>query len=72
MVTLFCLLKIKPYPIVIIDSSSYEVKKEIQLKEHNTGYSSLCVCDEHSFIYVYDGIFLQISSEDSSILFHSK
>ena len=62
----------EPYPIVIIDSSSYEVKKEIQLKGYITFYSSLCVCDEHSFVYVYKGTFLQISNEDGEILFKSK
>jgi hypothetical protein len=55
-----------------VDSSSYEVMKEIQLKEYITNYSSLCVCDEHSFVYVNEGTFLQISSEDGRVLFHSK
>ena len=63
---------IKPYPIIIIDSSSYQVKKEFQLKEYITSESSLCVFDEHSFIYACDGTFLQISSEDGRVLFHSK
>ena len=62
----------EPYPIVIIDSSSYEVKKKIQLEEYITRCSSLCVCDEHSFVYAYDGTFLQISNEDGEILFKSK
>ena len=62
----------EPYPIVIIDSSSYQVKKEIQLKDSITGCSSLCVFDEHSFIYVYEGTFLQISNEDGEIIFKSK
>ena len=63
----------EPHPIVIIDSSTYQVKKVIQLKEHITGCSSfpLCVFNEHSFIYVSFGIFLQISNKDGSILFHS-
>ena len=58
--------------IVIIDSSSYEVKKEIQLEEYITDCSSLCVYDEHSFVYVYKGTFLQISNEDGSIIFQSE
>ena len=62
----------RPYPIVIIDSSSHQVKKEIQLEEYIIHYSSLCVFDEHSFIYVYKGTFLQISNENGSILFQSK
>ena len=65
--------KDKHYPIiVIIDSSSYQIVTMIQLREHITFSSSLCVFDEHSFIYVYDGTFLQISSEDGKVLFHSK
>ena len=62
----------EPYPIVIIDSSSYQVVTVIQLKEYITWCSSLCVFDEHSFIYVYKGTFLQISNEDGEILFKSK
>ena len=44
----------------------------IQLKEYITDCSSLCVFDEHSFIYACDGTFLQISNEDGEILFKSK
>ena len=44
----------------------------IQLKEYVAYPSSLCVFDEHSFIYAYKGTFLQISNEDVSILFHSE
>ena len=62
----------KPYPIVIIDSSSYQIVTMIQLKEYFTDYSSLCVFNEHSFIYARDGTFLQISSEDGRVLFHSE
>ena len=62
----------EPYSIVIIDSSTYQVKKEIQLKKYISYYSSLCVFDEHSFIYAYKGTFLQLSNENGSILFHSR
>ena len=62
----------EPYPIVIIDSSTYKIVNVIQLNERIFYYSSLCVCDEHSFIYACDGTFLQISSDDYSILFKSK
>ena len=58
--------------IVIIDSSSYQIVTVIHLKEYIYGYSSLCVFDEHSFIYVRYGTFLQISSEDGRVLFHSE
>ena len=44
----------------------------IQLKKDIYANSSLCVFDEHSFIYACDGTFLQISNEDGSVLFHSK
>ena len=50
----------EPYPIVIIDSSSYQIKKEIQLEGYITYVSSLCVFDERSFIDAYRGAFLQI------------
>ena len=64
--------KNEPYPIVIIDSSTYKVKKEIILKEYITYCSSLCVFNQQSFIYSCDGTILQISGEDYSILFKSK
>ena len=54
----------RPYTIVIIDSSSYEVKKEIYLGEKKIKYSSLCVFDKHSFICVYEGNFIQIAIKD--------
>ena len=60
-----------PYVIVIIDSSSYQVKKEIQLEEDISSRSSLCMF-KNSFIYCGEGNFLQISSEDYSVLFKSK
>ena len=63
---------VEPYPIVIIDSSSYQIVTAIQLKEYITHHSSLCVFDEHSFIYAYRDTFLQISSEDGRVLFHSE
>ena len=68
-------IALSPYDessIVIIDSSSYQIVTMIQLKEYITHDSSLCVFDEHSFIYVCEGTFLQISNEDGRVLFHSK
>ena len=62
----------EPFPIVIIDSSSYQIVTVIQLKEYITCYTALCVFDEHSFIYARYGTFLQISSEDGRVLFHSE
>ena len=64
--------KDKPHPIVIIDSLSYRVKKEILLQEYITKCSSLFMFNEHSFIYAYGGTFLEISNEDSSIVFRSE
>ena len=61
----------KPYPIAIIDCSSYQVISVIQLEGYITHNSVLCVFDQHSFIYVYKGAFLQISIEDGSVLFQS-
>ena len=61
-----------PYPIVIIDSSSYQIVTVIQLKKYFFNCSSLCVFDERSFVYVCNGKFPQISSEDGSILFYLK
>ena len=60
------------YPIVIIDTLSYQVKKEIQNREFIIQPSSLCVFNRHSFIYVYRGTFLQISCDDYSIIYQSK
>ena len=42
------------------------------MKEYIIDCSSLCVFDEHSFIYAYKGTFLQISKEDGSVLCHWK
>jgi hypothetical protein len=66
------LSRMKFKSIVIIDSSSYQIKKDIQLKEHITFPSSLCVLNEHSFIYVCNGTLIQISNEDYSILYQLK
>ena len=63
---------VKPYPVIIIDGSSYQVLTIIKLKECIPYHSSLCLFNDHSFLYVYKGTFLQISSEDCTILFQSK
>ena len=57
------------YFIVIFDSSSYKVKKEIYLEDYIIGTSCLCVLNDCSFVYVDKGNCVQISSEDYSILF---
>ena len=62
----------KPCLIIIIDSSSFQLKKKILIKEYISNCSSLCMFNDNSFIYVYEGTFLQISSEEYSILFQMK
>ena len=43
-----------PYPIVIIDSSSYQqIKKEIIFEEYIDFSSSLCVFNEHSLTFIH-------------------
>jgi WD40 repeat protein len=61
----------KPHPIVIIDTSSYQIITMIQLKDIIPHHSTLYAFNEHSFIYIYEGTFLQISSENYSIVFKS-
>ena len=60
------------YFIVIIDTSSYEVKTEIYEDNYITYFSSLCVLNDHSFVYACQGNFLQISCEDYSIMYKSR
>ena len=61
---------VKPNPIIIIDSSSYQIITVIQLKKYITFDSCLCALNQ-SLIYAYRGTFLQISCEDYSVLFYS-
>ena len=60
------------FPIVIIDSSSYQIVTMFLLKGCISDPSILVVFDEHSFIYAHEGTFVQISNEDGTTLFHSK
>ena len=41
--------------ILIVDPISYSIVKEIKEEGYITHYSSLCVSDPHSFIYIYEG-----------------
>ena len=60
-------------PILIVDPVSYSIIKEIKDQEYITSYSSLCVLDQHSFIYVYRGNILQIAiGNNYKILFKTK
>ena len=61
----------KCFPIVIIDSELYQIKIEFLWKEYIAKYSALYLLNNHSFIYTCEGTFLQISSDDYSILYQS-
>ena len=64
---------VEPYPILIVDPISYSIIKEIKEEGYITYCSSLCVLNQHSFIYVYDGDVVQIAiSNDYKILFKTK
>ena len=64
---------VEPYPIIIVDPITYSIVNEIKYKEYITGCSSLCVLDQHSFIYVYKGNVVQIAiGNDYKILFKTK
>ena len=62
----------KHYPIIIIDSCTYQIVTMIQLNEDIIKGSSLHMFYRHSFLYVCKGSFLQISTENYSILFKTK
>jgi hypothetical protein len=58
--------------ILIVDPITYLIVKEIKEK-YITSYSSLCVLDQHSFIYAYGGNVVQIAIDnDYKILFKTK
>ena len=63
---------VRDFPIVIIDTTTYQIVTVIKLKEDIISNSPFCVFNEHSFIYFYNGTFLQISNDDYSIVFKSK
>ena len=60
-------------PGVIVDPISYSIIKEIKEEGYITSDSSLCVLDQHSFIYVCGGNVVQIAiGNDYKILFKTK
>ena len=59
------------YPIVIVDTTYYRVFKEICLTEKIKQSSSLCGCDQRSFVYAYKGTFLQISNDNYKVIYES-
>lgn len=58
-------------PIVIINTFNYSVDKIIYCEEIIKSDSSLCLINEQSFIYLWNGNVLQISSTDYSIIYKS-
>ena len=54
------------YPIVIIDLNSYNVIKVI-VEESISYFSSLCLLNDSSFIFIHDDVLIQISIKDFSI-----
>ena len=64
---------VKPYPILIVDPITYSIVKEIKEEGYITYHSSLCVLDQHSFIYVHNGNVVQIAiGNDYKVLFRTK
>ena len=55
---------VEPYPIVIVDPISYSIIKEIKEEGYITDCSSLCVLDQHSFIYACRGNVVQIAIDN--------
>lgn len=60
---------VSPYNISIIDSINYTFIKEIKVGKSNINCSSLCSLNDYSFLYVYNGLFVQYSSEDYEVMF---
>ena len=59
-------------PIVVIDTERFIVVKEIVFDWAGTSISSIAVLNENSFIYVYQGRVVQVSSWDYCVLFSSQ
>ena len=55
--------------IVIIDASKCVVVKEITLKGVISHCSSLCLVDDSSFVYIYEGKVVQVAIKDFSIVY---
>ena len=58
-------------PIVIINTINYSIDKIIYCDEIIKSDSSLCIINDCSFIYLWNGNILQISSKDYSIIYKS-
>lgn len=55
---------VAPYHIVVINCDDYSIVKRISDQMHITSRSALCVVDEYSFVYVWDGKVVQVDSKD--------
>jgi hypothetical protein len=55
-------------PIVIVDAVKCVVLKEITLKGVITHCSSLCMVDDASFMYMYEGKVVQVALRDYSVI----
>ena len=60
--------KVEQEAIIIINTSSYEEIKRIKLENFISKPTTLCVMNEYSFMYARDGIVVQVSCLDYSIL----
>ena len=63
--------KVEGYPILIIDTKTFEIEQKIKIDGYITHHSSLCMLDEGSFVYVYEGKIVQISCKDYNVVFKS-
>jgi WD40 repeat protein len=57
-----------PYNIVIVDSEKYIIIKEITNEEVITCYTSLCVLNYDSFIFLCDNNVIQVESKDYNVI----
>lgn len=55
--------------IIIIETITYTIVKRITRRGRILHYSSLCNWDDSSFVYIYEGNFLHISTTDYKILY---
>ena len=64
--------KVEQEAIIIINTSSYEEIKRIKLEHFIVKPTTLCIMNDYSFMYACDGIVVQVSSLDYSIVSKSK
>lgn len=64
--------KVNNFAIIIINCNSYQIITKIVLENYITESSFLSSLNKYSFIYLNENTFVQISSDDYSILFKSK